>query len=385
MGRMAAHRRYRFGFLGGTLLTLVVAASWAAAAAQAPSATDIATKPLNAGKDSQKLEKSQRLFPTGNADKLPVLAFPDDPNSKDTPSSGLKLLERMGSTLPDLPPEKSYRGKIDDAYGAYQRGMYLTAMNLALPKAQLGESAAQTLVAELLNNGLGVRRNPQDAAFWYEQAAKGGDANAQFKYALMLIEGKVVTRDRKQADSMMRKAAEGGNREAQFNIAQLIVAATPGEKGLTEALPWYEKSAAQGVPDAQYAVAELYANLPVAKDKKDQARSWMIKAANGRFDTAFYDMAVWYINGVGGEKDYDQGFEWMKRAANRGHVVAQNKLAHLYVNAIGTRPDPIEAAKWYILSRRAGLADLELEDFYLGIEDETQKQALHRANRFRRQ
>ena len=381
---MTGHKHHRLAILAGTVLALATA-TFGAAAAQTPSATEIANKPLDASQENQRLEKSQRLFPTGNLGKLPILGFPDDRRQGDEPSGGLKLLERMGSGLPDLPPERAYGGKIDDAYGAFQRGLYLTAMNLALPKAQLGEAAAQTLVAELLNNGLGVRRNPQDAAFWYEQAAKGGDANAQFKYALMLIEGNVVTRDKKQADAMMRKAAEGGNREAQFNIAQLIVAATPGEKGLTEALPWYEKSAAQGIPDAQYAVAQLYANLPVSADKKQQARSWMIKAANSRFDTALYDMAVWYISGVGGDKDYEQGFEWMKRAANRGHVVAQNKLAHLYINAIGTRPDPVEAAKWYILSRRAGLADLELEDFYLGIEDATQKEALHRANRFRRQ
>jgi TPR repeat protein len=373
----------RFGYFG-TILVIATACAWPAAA-QTPAANSIPNRPLDAGVDSQKLEKTERLFPTNNDSKLPILAFPDDTKKKDAPSAGLSLLDRMGGTLPDLPPEKKYSGKLDDAYGAFQRGMYLTAMNLALPKAQLGEAAAQTLVAELLNNGLGVRRNPSDAAFWYEQAANAGDANAQFKYAMMLMDGQIVAQDKKKADVMMHKAAEGGNREAQFNIAQLLVAATPGEKGLTAALPWYEKSAEQGVPDAQYAIAELYINLPVSKEKKEQARSWMMKAANARFDTALYDMAVWYINGVGGERDYEQGFEWMKRAANRGHVVAQNKLAHLYINAIGTRPDPIEAAKWYILSRRAGLADLELEDFYLGIEDATQKEALHRANRFRTQ
>ena len=377
---MAGLRHMKSLFLAGAFWVAVSSVT----GAQTPSASAIANQPLDAGEETRKLEKSERLFPLGNDGKLPILAFPDDANAKDKqPSSGLKLLERMGGKLPDLPPEKKYGGKVDDAYGAYQRGFYLSAMNLALPRAQRGEAAAQTLVAELLNNGLGVRRNPQDAAFWYEQAAKAGDANAQFKYALMLMEGSVVPRDKKKADEMMRKAADGGNREAQFNIAQLMVAATPGEKGLESALPWYEKSAEQGVPDAQYAVAQLYANLPVSKEKRASARAWLTKAASAGFDTALYDMAVWYINGIGGQRDYEQGFEWMKRAANRGHVVAQNKLAHLYINAIGTRPDPAEAAKWYILSRRAGLSDLELEDFYLGIEDATQKEGLHRANRFR--
>ena len=72
----------------------------------------------------------------------------------------------------------------------------------------------------------------------------------------------------------------------------------------------------------------------------------------------------------------------MRIAANRGHVAAQNKLAKLYVNAIGTRPDPIEATKWYVISRKAGFADLELEDFYLGIDEATQKEGLARADAF---
>jgi TPR repeat protein len=354
------------------------------ALADSPMVKPIPTRPLDAGKDSRVLMKGDRLLPVGNDEQLPVFTSPEAGKKDEQPSEGLNVLERMGAGLPELPPEKTYTGKIDEAYGAFQRGLYLTAMNLALPKAQLGDAAAQTLVAELLDNGLGVKRNQSDAAFWYEQAAKAGDANAQFKYALMLMDGKLVKRDRKLADEMMEKAAAGGNPEAQFNIAQIKVAATPGEKGLMDALPLYEKAAEQGIPDAEYALSQLYISLPVSREKQAQARFWLQKAANARFDTALYDMGVWYVNGIAGERDYEKGFHWLKLAANRGHVAAMNKLAYLYINAIGTRPDPVEAAKWYILSRRAGLSDLGLEDFYLGIEDDQQKEAIRRADQFGR-
>src|SRR6185437_6412426 len=48
------------------------------------------------------------------------------------------------------------RTEEDDAYGAYQRGLYLTALALALPRAQNNDPAAQTLIGEIYNNGLGV-------------------------------------------------------------------------------------------------------------------------------------------------------------------------------------------------------------------------------------
>ena len=365
--------------LGGVV---AMAAASLSHAQNTPSAADIAGKRLEGGEDSGKLQKSERLPPAGLTAEQIILSSPENEEDGQQPSQGLTLLERMGQGLPDLPPEKPFKGKLDEAYGAYQRGFYLTALNLALPKAQRGDPASQTLVAELLNNGLGVRRSPSDAVFWYEQAAKAGDANAQYKYALMLLEGRLVKQDRKAADAMMRKAAEGGNREALFNIAQIMVAAEPGEAGLKKALPYYEKAAGKGVPDAQYALSQLYWQMDLPKEKRAEARFWLLRAALAGFDTAQYDMAVWLINGVGGKKNLEEGFRWMSIAANRGHVVAQNKLAKLYINAIGTRPDPVEATKWYVISRKAGLSDLELEDFFLGIDETTQKQGIARADEF---
>lgn len=297
---------------------------------------------------------------------------------------GLNLLERMGAPLPDLPPEKPYRGAVDEAYGAYQRGLYLTAMNLALPKAQAGDPAAQTLVAEVMQNGLGVKRDRKGAAFWYGQAAEKGDPAAMFKYSLILLDGELVTRDTAKSEELMRKAADRGNAQAQFNYAQALVAGAPGTKGLKAALPYYEKAAAQGVVDAQYAVSQLYLNLEdIDAAKKAEARLWLTRAASSGYDTAQFDLAMWYLDGTVGDQNLEEGFRWMRRAAEGGHVAAQNRLAHLYINALGTRPDPIEATKWYLLSRQAGLKDELLDDFYDGLTDEQQKAGQEAAGRHR--
>jgi len=300
------------------------------------------------------------------------------------PSGGVNVLERMGAALPELPQEKPFSGKLDEAYGAFQRGYYLTAMDLALPRAQLGDAAAQTLVAEILSQGLGVARKPKEAAFWYGQAAKSGDPTAMFKYALMLMEGRDVPRDKKASEEMMNRAADLGNSSAQFNYGQLLVADMPGERGLKAALPYYEKSAEQGIADAQYALSQIYLNVDgIDENKRAKAREWLLRAAHAGYDTAQLDAAIWLIEGIGGGRNLEDGFGWMRRAAESGNTVAQNKLSHLYVNAIGTRPDPVEAAKWYVLSRRAGLKDLALEDFYLGLNDDQQKAALAAANKYR--
>ncbi|TWD54104.1 hypothetical protein FB480_10310 [Agrobacterium vitis] len=303
---------------------------------------------------------------------------------EDKPSAGITLMERMGIPLPPLPPEKPYTGKVDLAYGAFQRGLFGTAFDYALPLAEKGDPASETLIAELMSRGLAVKKDMKGAAFWYGKAAKDGDPAAMFKYALIVLEGVYAPKDTALAYDYMHKAADAGNASAQFNWAQILVSQNPGVKGLHLALPYYEKSAEQGIADAQYAVAQIYRNLPdLPQEKRDMAREWLVRAARAGFDTAQLDMGIWLINGIMGPQNLDNGFNWLRIAANRGNVAAQNRLAHVYVAALGTRPDPVEAAKWFILSRRAGLNDPSLEDFYLGLPTAQQKQAIEAANKYR--
>jgi TPR repeat protein len=279
-------------------------------------------------------------------------------------------------------PERFGARPADAAFGAFQRGLYLTAYNLALVRAKNGDPAAQVLVAEILSRGLGVPLNAAEAAKWYAAAAEQGMPEAQFQYALMLLDGRFVKKDEKQAHALMQAAAEAGNRLAQFNFAQLLVSEDPGDSGLTRAVPYYERAAATGLADAQYAMAQIYAN-GVGGKKKDDARARLLlaQAALQNYDTAQYDLGGWMIDGRGGKRDLKAGFGWVKRAADGGNVAARNRLAKLYMGGIGTEPDLVLAGAWYILARRAGLIDPQMEDFMEGLTDDQTKQALQKANR----
>jgi TPR repeat protein len=285
---------------------------------------------------------------------------------------------------PVVDPNRFGGPPADPAYGAYQRGLYLTALNLARPRAEAGDGAAQTLMAEILSRGLGVPRNETEAAMWYQRAAEQGVPEAQFQYALLLMDGRFVKKDEKEAYALLQAAAEAGNQLAQFNFAQLLVRREPGDSGMAKAVVYYERAAGAGVADAQYAMAQVYANGVGGRPRDEaEARKWLEKAARQNFDTAQLDLATWLVEGRGGPRDYKAGFEWMSRAARGGNVAAQNRLAKLYMAGLGTDPDSILAAAWYFTARRAGLKDPEMEDFLDGLTDEEQKEALVRANRLR--
>ncbi|MDX8441552.1 tetratricopeptide repeat protein [Mesorhizobium australafricanum] len=292
------------------------------------------------------------------------------PATMTPPSADAVNPDRFGAKQPDA------------AYGAFQRGLYKTAYNLAMERAKNGDPAAETLVAEILSRGLGVPLNPAEAGKWYALAAEQGVPEAQFQYALMLLDGRYVKKDEKAAFALMQASAEAGNRLAQFNFAQLLVQQDPGNDGLAKAAVYYERAAATGLADAQYAMAQLYANGVGGKPHDDaQARFLLAQAARQNYDTAQIDLAAWMIEGRGGGRDLKSGFAWMKRAAQGGNVAAQNRLAKLYMGGIGTDPDLILAGAWYIVARRAGLIDPQMDDFLQGLDDDQTKQALQKANR----
>lgn len=284
----------------------------------------------------------------------------------------------------DIDPMRFGGKKPDAAYGAYQRGLYKTAYNLAIERANQGDPAAETLVAEILSRGLGMPVNGAEAAKWYQRAAEQGVSEAQFQYALILLDGRFAKKDDKEAQALLQASAEAGNPLAQFNLAQLLVQREPGENGLAKAVSYYEKASDSGLADAQYAMAQIYANGAAGKKQDDvEARRLLVLAARQNYDTAQLDLGQWLVDGRGGKRDLKSGFNWMKRAAQGGNVAAQNRLAKLYEGGIGVDPDLVTAAAWYIVARRAGLIDQQMEDFMQGLDDDQTKQALQKANRLR--
>ncbi|KPF96126.1 Sel1 repeat protein, partial [Rhodopseudomonas sp. AAP120] len=80
---------------------------------------------------------------------------------------------------------------VDLVYGAYQRGFYKTAFDLAMKRAQeLGDPKAMTMLGELYANALGTKRDYNKAVEWYRRAADLGDREAMFALAMARMAGR---------------------------------------------------------------------------------------------------------------------------------------------------------------------------------------------------
>ncbi len=279
--------------------------------------------------------------------------------------------------------ETNAKAEPDLAFGAYQRGMYLTAFQLALPRAEAGDPAAQTLIAELYDQGKGVAKDTKKAAEWYEVAAKTGNREAQFAYGMKLLQGVDVPQNKEAGIDLMRQAADAGHPLAMFNYATHLIDQRPTTAGYRRALPYLEQAAEYRLSDAYYSLARIYGEgLATGIADPEKGRSWLVRAARAGIDTAQVELAIELVNGINGKKDEKAAFEWFLIAARGGNVIAQNRLAHMFFAGLGTEKAPIEGAKWHILASRAGRADPGLDEYLQFLDEESKKKALSAANRW---
>src|SRR4029077_617026 len=86
-------------------------------------------------------------------------------------------------------PAPAANGREPDlAFGAFQRGHYVTAFALATKRIDdKADPKSMTLLGELYANGLGVPQNDQKAAEWYKLAADRGDREAMFALGMFRL------------------------------------------------------------------------------------------------------------------------------------------------------------------------------------------------------
>ncbi len=273
-------------------------------------------------------------------------------------------------------------GNVDLAYGAFQRGYYLSAFSLAIARAEQGDTAAQTLLGLIYEGGYGIARDLEEAAAWYEFAAAGGDREAQFALGMMYLEGRGVATDRARAADFLEAAAAGGKTAAKYNLGLLYLEGQARPQDFQQAAQFFTEAAQAGSPDAQYVLAQLYAEGRGMPVDEATATSWFSEASRLGHVPAQVEYAIRLFNGVGIQKDEATAAAWFRRAADLGDPIAQNRYARLLATGRGTEQNSIEAAKYHFLASSAGRQDSLLDDVVNGLTPEERRIAVVAAQRW---
>jgi TPR repeat protein len=91
------------------------------------------------------------------------------------------------------------------------------------------------------------------------------------------------------------------------------------------------------------------------------------RAAAEHMIAAELELGVAYFNGEGVEADEALAASYFRRAAVRNNPVAGNRLARILAAGRGVQQDLVEAMKWHILARAAGIDDEWLDGHLLKL------------------
>lgn len=313
--------------------------------------------------------------------------------ARGTTNLGQTALDQFGSGSPNSDPVAAGQADaaaisrqifgpsdhIDLAYGAFQRGYYLTALNLALKRAANDDPTAETLIGEIYANGLGVAQNATTAADWFKLASKHGDKLAGFELALMYQKGVGVPKDGNRAAALFEAAAKAGYMPAKYNMALLYIDGLYVKPDITRAAALMKEAAASGLPEAEYDYGSmLMQGAGVVPDTDEGARQIGLAAKAGLV-SAELDYATLLYMGQGITKNLKEAALWYKKAAEAGNAVAQNRYAKLLAAGEGVDLDLQSAAMWRALARRQGLNDPVLDKLLVSISPKDLAEADERA------
>jgi TPR repeat protein len=320
------------------------------------------------------------LFLPPDAQEDASLAANVRPSRLQTTLSPLSVGQRIDRGLTAAGEESVFPP--DLAYGAFQRGWFLTAFSLALERAEQGDAKAQTLLGELLSRGLGVEEDLTAAADWYRLAAQGGDREALYALGRLYLDGGGVEADAAEGVRLLREAADLGHPGAARELGYLLLQGSEDERNPMLAAAYLRRAADGGDMDAQYTLAGLFAEgIGVVADEV-RAAEWFAAAARNGHVGAQVEYAILLFNGRGVPRDEEAAARWFAEAARADNPAAQLRLARLLAEGRGVEVDIAAAARWYLIARGRGLEDDYLDNVLRDMTPEARATAEAAAERW---
>jgi TPR repeat protein len=226
-------------------------------------------------------------------------------------------------------------------------------------------------LADMLQHGRHLPRDPREAVRLYRLAAADGNAQAAFALAEALFEGDGVERDPAAAAQVAAEEAGrghflglvmlarcggsggGGEAEERRFAREQNNYAFAKEHGLAcrqdcgEAVKWYAIAAGNGNVSAMVNLGLCFEGGRGVQADDREAVKWFAAAAEAGHERAMYLMGRSCRRGVGVRKDAGEAVRWFERAAERENVAAMRALGEMYAAGEGVVKSEVVAVRWF--------------------------------------
>ncbi len=216
---------------------------------------------------------------------------------------------------------------------------------------------AQTELANLYSNGMGVKKDIKHAFALFKRAADQGFARAYGGVGLIYyMGGGGIERDYKEAKKWFERAANEGNHGlSMLRLGYVYLDGLDVKKDAVEALKWFKKAAGQDLGEAYDAIGRLYElGAPGIPKNLKEAAVWYQGAVDRNYMPGYVSLGNVYRDGKGVPKNYTRAAELFQQAADSGSSAAHVNLGAMYADGTGVPKDPEKAFQLMLKAAEMG-------------------------------
>ncbi|BBM87217.1 trypsin-like peptidase domain-containing protein [Candidatus Uabimicrobium amorphum] len=220
--------------------------------------------------------------------------------------------------------------------------------------AHKGIAAAQTELALMFKDGLGVGVDHKEALLWLTKAAEQDFAKAHYYLGHMYRGGMGVEKDFKMARKYFEKATENNDADAMVLLGIMYDRGEGMEQDVNKALKFYGKAAELNSTTAMNCIGSCFLKGVGGVPNYEKAIKWYTKSHElGNSSASFY-LGNCHANGHGVTQNLNKAIELWETSATMGNITAIKKLASVYKsNELGVQ-NHHRALFWYKKALEAG-------------------------------
>lgn len=249
--------------------------------------------------------------------------------------------------------------------GQYSRGQgvernYEKAFTLYTRSARQGNPYADYEAAKMYRDGIGTDKEEELAKRHFQKAFAGfgnleeqsHDDKLQYRIGQMLYMGNGTPKNEEQAAVFWEHAAKLGNGDAQVALGKLWLA--NGTGSTEQAIAWIEKAAEGEKTSARYTLGKIYLDGTYVTKDIPKAVWLFTQAAEQKNEYAAYQLGRLYLSGEQISKDAEKAIRWLTLSADLGNQYAQYALGKLYLCGREVPRDKEKAALYLKASAAQG-------------------------------
>ena len=268
------------------------------------------------------------------------------------PLEAARLFERAAQAG-HVPAMLKLADMLEDGVGVFRDP--IRALTLYDAAGAASDEAAIRL-CRLFAAGPVDRRDPARALRFCGKAAGAGDEASTVMLGLGMLRGHIPG-DAPSAATLLSHAAGNGNIRAMYAMALLHLADQGVVGNPAEAYRWCRKAAEAGLPEAKALLAALSEEeLPSAGNLAKAVGYYREAAAAGDREAAFALGSV-LSKGITGQPDFTEARTWYAKAAEAGDIRAQFNLGLMELTGKGGPPNDALALGWMVRAAKQGDAN----------------------------